>query len=295
MPPSSQTAYQALTAFKPRQAQDVMNEAETKYDIAGKKTRLSSLRGLVTNLESAVEAVDPSVTGRTSGNFTTEAQRSALVSREKQPILGSLAKEQQALGTEQQSFSESQSLATQMASALMNQDQTTYQKLLDEYNATLAAEQAAEQKRQYELNLAEQKRQFDEQQRAAAKASAGGAYNLGSIASALKGGSTPASDPNREAAYVDVQQRISSSNDRELVSDYNATLSSANKGNAKDKLKIQMYQTYRPDLFKSGTSFGGSYTTALKPQTISVPTKASTGAFKSGTVTTPHTVFVGSF
>lgn len=198
MPPSSQTALQSLQAFKPREAKDVMSEAETKYDIAGKKDRLSSLRGLVSNLQSSVEAVDPSVTGRTTGTFTTEGQRSALVNRERQPILGSLAKEQQALGVEQQGFSESQSLATQMASALMNQDQTTYQKLLDTYNATLAAEQAAEQKRQYELNLAEQRRQFDEQQKASKAASAGGSYNLGSIASALKGNTPTAQKTLRQ-------------------------------------------------------------------------------------------------
>ena len=106
MPPSSATAYNSLTAFKPRESKDVMGEAEQKYDIAGRSKRLSSLRGLVGNLQSSVEAVDPSVTGRTSGNFTTEAQRLALVNREQAPILGSLAKEQQALGVEQAGYSD---------------------------------------------------------------------------------------------------------------------------------------------------------------------------------------------
>ncbi len=194
MPPSSQAAYQSLQAFKPREAKDVMGEAEAKYDIAGRKDRLSSLRGLVGNLQSSVEAVDPSVTARTSGTFSTEGQRSALVNRERQPLLGDLARQQSALGMEQQGFSESQSLASQMASALMSQDQTTYQRLLDQYNASMASEQAAEARRQYEMTLAEQKRQFDEQQRAQAAAqraaSSGGGYDVGSIVRAITGGSS---------------------------------------------------------------------------------------------------------
>ncbi len=203
MPPSSQAAYQSLQAFKPREAKDVMGEAEAKYDITGKKDRLSSLRGLVGNLQSSVEAVDPSVTARTSGTFTTEGQRSALVNRERQPILGSLAKEQQALGIEQQGFAESQNLATQMASALMNQDQTTYQKLLDQYNTAKTAEDTAEQRRQYEATLAEQRRQFDEQQKTARSAASGGAYDLAAILKQLGVGGAQ----KEEAKAPEVAQR----------------------------------------------------------------------------------------
>lgn len=204
MPPSSQAAFKTLSAFKPRQAQEVMGEAEQKYGLEDRRTRLSNLRNLVGNLSSAVEAVDPSVTGRTSGTFTTEGQRSALVAREQQPILSNLAKQQQALGIEQQGFSEAQNLATQMASALMSQDQTTYQRLLDQYNAALAAEQAAEMKRQYEATLAEQRRQFDIQQQAQAAArraaSQSTGYNVDAIRKILANTNTQTNRQSTEEA-----------------------------------------------------------------------------------------------
>lgn len=160
--PSSATAYQSLSSFKPRSSQDISTEAETKYGIPEATKRVSSLRGLVGNLQSAVEAVDPSVTGRTSGTFTTEGQRQALISKERSPILGDLGKQQSALSNEVADFNTSQGLATQMVQALKSDDQATYQRLLDQYNAATAAEKAAEEKRQYDENLAEQRRQWNE-------------------------------------------------------------------------------------------------------------------------------------
>lgn len=180
MMPSSAAALSTLSDFnsKRQSAQDIYKGANDQYDVGGGVQRVSSLKGLVGNLQSSLEAVDPSVTGRTTGNFTTEGQRSALVNREQQPILGNLSKTQANLGTEQSNLSTSQGLAAQMASAMIAQDQTKYQSLLDQYNAATAAEQAAEQKRQWQA-------QFDAQQAAAAealrqsKASGAGSYNLG--------------------------------------------------------------------------------------------------------------------
>lgn len=214
MPPSSAQAYNSLTAFKPREAKDVMGEAETKYDIAGQKDRLSSLRGLVSNLSSSVEAVDPSVTGRTSGTFTTEGQRQALVSRERQPILNDLGKQQQALGIQQQGFSESQNLATQMASALISQDQQTYQRLLDQYNVAKQSEAVAEEqrraeesKRQWEATMAENRRQFDAQlaeSKRAAQASAARNFNLSNPTP--KASSGQSAEDAKYQAYIKAQQ-----------------------------------------------------------------------------------------
>jgi len=190
MPPSSAAAYQSLTAFKPRTSTDVQGEADAKYDVAGSQTRLSSLRGLVGNLQSSVEAVDPSVTGRTSGTFTTEGQRQALVSKERAPILGDLSKQQGYASEAQQTLNTSQNLASQMASALLSDDKQTYQRLLDQYNAATAAEQAAEAKRQWEAAQAEQKRQFDaqvaESRRASGSGGAGG-YDVSSLLQGLQG------------------------------------------------------------------------------------------------------------
>lgn len=184
MMPSSAQALSTLSDFnsKRQSAQDIYNTANTQYDVTGGQQRASSLKGLVGNLQSSLDAVDPSVTGRTTGNFTTEGQRSALVNREQQPILGNLSKTQSNLGTEESNLSTSQGLASQLASAMISQDQTKYQSLLDQYNAAVAAEAAAEQKRQYEADMAEKQREYNESlaaSNAAAKAGGAGGYSLG--------------------------------------------------------------------------------------------------------------------
>lgn len=181
MPVASQAAYQSLQAYKPRSASDTVGEAEQKYDVGGYRSRAGNIRGLVSNLENAVEAVDPSVTGRTTGNFTTEGQRQALVSRERAPILGDLSKQQQALGVQEAGLNQAAGLASNYASVLFNQDQGNYQRLLDQYNASVASEKEAEAQRQFEAQMTLQREQMaaqERQQAAATKAaSSSGAGN----------------------------------------------------------------------------------------------------------------------
>lgn len=249
MPPSSATAYESLSSFKPRDAAQVESEANTKYDIPGYTQRLSSLRGNVNNLQSSLEAVDPSVTGRTTGTFTTEGQRQALVAKERTPILTDLGKQQQALGTEQAGYTNAQSLASGMVSALMNQDQQSYQRLLDQYNAATAAEAAAEDKRRFDLQLADQ-----QAARAASAASSdySSYFNTPEV-STTSSSSGVAVDPADQQLFNQVFLRSDGTawGDNELVSDYNATLKSANNGNARDIKKINLYRGTRPDLFGS--------------------------------------------
>lgn len=176
MYPSSQQAFRTLQDYSKnrRSSQDIQRESEAKYDIPGITTRLSRLRSLVGNLENSVEQVDPSVTGRTQGFNVTEAQRSALVNRERAPILSDLSKQQGALGQEQQNFSLSSTLADQMARNIRSDDETGYQRLLDSYNAATASEQQQEAKRQFEANLTLEREKLATQQRAAA---AGNGYD----------------------------------------------------------------------------------------------------------------------
>lgn len=244
MPPSSSAALQSLSTFNTgrKSAQDINTESQAQYGIPESSARLSTLRGLVGNLQSSVNAVDPSVTGRTAGSFVTEGQRQALVNKERTPILGQLGEENTALGNEQQNFNTSSGLASQLASSVLSQDQTKYQSLLDQYNASVASEQAAEQKRQFEATLAEQKRQADQSARAA---SGGGGYDLSTLlgTGANKSLGDPvakASQANADWAYQSVQNFLSKGS-AAAESDYLATLDSANRGNIRDKLKVQLY------------------------------------------------------
>lgn len=174
MPPSSQQAYASLQDYskKRRSTQDIQKEAETKYNVSGISARLSGLRTLVGNLENSLENVDPSVRGRNSGGFVTEGQNQALINREQQPILGSLSKQQRALGDTQEQFSLSSALAGDLARSLRADDETGYQRMLDQYNASVAQEQAAEAKRQFDM-------QMELERKKAAKTSEG--YDIGAI------------------------------------------------------------------------------------------------------------------
>lgn len=171
MLPSSQQAYSSLQDFSKnrRSTQDIQKEAEDKYNVGGISSRLSGLRTLVGNLESSVEQVDPDVTGRLSGGSATEGQRQSLVNRERAPILGSLSKQQGALNNAESQFGLSSSLASELARNIRSDDESSYQRLLDQYNASTAQDQAAEAKRQYDQNLALEKQKAA----TAAKAAAG--------------------------------------------------------------------------------------------------------------------------
>jgi len=246
MPPSSAQAYQTLTDYGStrKKTEDIYKESQDKYDIGGFTSRLSNMRGLVGNLQSSVEAVDPSVTGRTSGSFVSEGQRQALVSKERAPILGDLGKQQQALGQESEAYNVATGLASQLAGAKISEDQNTYQRLLDQYNAAKTAEAAAEEKRRWEAQQAEQVRQFNlqlEESRKAAAASAAAAkaasYNIGGASAAAKSVAPSVQDQ----AYQSVQAYLSQGKQR-AESDFAATLASANRGNAMDKLKVQLYR-----------------------------------------------------
>lgn len=161
MSAATDAATSALQAYKPLDSGSAISSANDQYGVGEGNTRLSALKSIVGNLQSSVEAVDPSVTGRTSGTFTTEGQRSALVSKEQAPILGNLSKEQGALTSQQADVTQKQSLASQMASALLSDDKSKYQRLLDTYNQSTAQDAATEAKRQHDEQAAEAQREFN--------------------------------------------------------------------------------------------------------------------------------------
>lgn len=261
MPPSSADAYNTLTDYNNtrQKTEDIYKGAQDQYDIPGFTSRLSNLRGLVGNLQSSVEAVDPSVTGRTAGTFTTEGQRQALVSKEQAPILGNLSKQQGALGQEQEAYNTASGLASQLASAKINEDQTTYQRLLDQYNTAKAVEAAAEEKRQHDEAMAEQKREFDAQQEATAAQlranqaaiSSAGSYNLG-------GGSSASADPQQVQAQNALTSLFKTNNVNTIANTIKAITDSANRGNTYDKLKLQLLGNY------TNTSYGNLLSQAQK-------------------------------
>lgn len=170
MLPSVQDAYGSLQSFNSSRpaASDYATQANQKFGVDALQGNAQNLQGLVTNLQNSVAAVNPSVTGRTSGTFTTEGQRQALVNREQQPILANLGQQQQAYGQAQSALGTAQTNAGQYANSLYNNDQQHYQQLLDQYSAANSADQFAKQQAASQAQLAEQQREFDLTPRGAA-------------------------------------------------------------------------------------------------------------------------------
>jgi hypothetical protein len=268
MPPSSQQAYQSLQDYskKRRSTQDIQKESEDKYNVSGISSRLSGLRTMVGNLESSLENVDPSVRSRTSSGFATEGQNQALINREQQPILGNLSKQQNAYGDAQQEFSLSSALAGELARSIRSDDESGYQRLLDQYNASLAQEQAAEAKRQFDES------QRLEQQKIKSASGATGGYDIAGLLGSLGlgggggGSNAPAPDPTQQKAYNDVKNLLGKDAKR-IQQEYNAIKKSAGFGNAYDKIKLQLIEQLNPAV----KNFGKNTVSITK----SIPTAVS--------------------
>lgn len=177
MLPSTTDAYNQLQSFNSSRPSPTsfLDQANQKYGVDAANSQVSGLQSTIGNLQNAAAAVAPSVTGRTSGTFTTQGQRDALVNREQAPIITNLNTQGQQLGQAQSAQQQAQSLAGQYASGLASQDQQKYQSLLDQYNAAnaadqfhqqqqAAAQQAASDQAYRQQQLSEQIREFNNPQ-----------------------------------------------------------------------------------------------------------------------------------
>lgn len=239
MSPTTASAQSALSSYNAPSAQDVLSQANNQYGVGADQTRVSDLRGAVANLNSSLEAVDPSVTGRTSGTFTTEAQRSALVNKEQAPIQQNLSDRGTDLSNASSDLNQATGNAGTLAGAIMSQNQQQYQKLLDQYNAATAQDTQAEQTREFNASLAEKT--------AADKASAAAA----NINPASYLGTQTPSTPDKYAS-VDKQGAanaitglLKTNNTTTIANTLKAINASAKNGNLYDQYKQELLQQYQ--------------------------------------------------
>lgn len=244
--PSAADAYTALSSYKAPDAGSVLTQAQGQAGLPAAQQRVSDLQGSVKNLQSSLDAVDPSVTGRTSGTFTTEGQRSALVNKEQAPIQTNLTSASGDLNTATGNLNTANANANTYASAILGQNQQQYQQLLDQYNAAAAEEKQQETVREYNATLADQQAQ----EAAAAKVAAGG------TSAGTGNGATPASntpDPTKaknlsggksqQDAADAVQSLLLSNNANLIKSTVSAIAKSAQYGNTYDQYKLELLQT----------------------------------------------------
>lgn len=165
---------------------DVYNQQQQAFGVGDVRQRVGSIRNTLLNTENALNQVDPSVTGRTSGSLVTEAQRQRLVNLERQPLAAQYGQQQGALSNEQATLSDLLGQAANQSNMIFQGQQQKIGNAKDIYQALTARE--AEQRRQAEADraFALQQQQFEEQKRQALAAARQSAASSNSNNRALK-------------------------------------------------------------------------------------------------------------
>jgi hypothetical protein len=179
--PSAAEALKAYQGFQAPDSATVLTTAQSKYGIPELAKKVADFRTLTGNLSNAVMAVDPSVTARTAGTLTTEGQRSALVARERAPVVQQLQGANDALGTAKEDFSTSDRNARDEASMTIADNSNKRESLLKTFEIANSREEAARQAALEQSKFDESKRQFNEQM-VASKASSKGSTKAASPA-----------------------------------------------------------------------------------------------------------------
>lgn len=113
-------------------------------------------------------------------------------------------------------------------------------------------QQGDQQRDLAERQFAEQQRQFNEQLAAQRRAAAASVARPTFAAPSAP--AAPAQTGIEQVAFNDAYTRLNSQSDDEILSDIRATRESAGYGNQKDLAKLQVYAQYRPDLFDNPNS-----------------------------------------
>lgn len=250
---TSAQALQNLQQFQSgmQKPEDILTGQEQQLGIPQAQTQVQGLRGAIQNTTNLLNNVAPSVYGRTQNSLETNAQASRNIQNEQAPLSATLDKQNTDYGNQENDLQNLLSRAGTLSTLKAQGQDSQLGYLKDIYSALYGQEQDS-------AKMAEQQREFDAAQ-ATSRASSGGGISLGGLG--LGGSSSPTI---QDQAYKAVQAFLKGSN-AQILSDYNATLKSANYGNALDKLKVQLYQQARPDLFKNA---GVLSTIKSAPQTI---------------------------
>lgn len=248
MNPNAESSQQALSQLQQAQSQaqnpnDILANQRQQLGVNGAQETVTGLRGAINNTTKLLKQVAPSVMGRTGNSLVTNAQSGRIIQNEQAPIAQNLTDQ----GTQYTQASEDlgrlEDQAGKAASGLYQgqQDKLSYAQNL--YNTLYQKERDAEASRQAEADRQEQIRQFNEQlaasQRESAASRAAAAKNF--ILTGGKDNAKPDAQPSlQDQVYQSVQSFLDKGS-AAANSDYLATLKSAQNGNEKDKLKVELY------------------------------------------------------
>jgi hypothetical protein len=113
---------------------DALNSALSTYGVPELRKSVKDWRTTLTNTKGALNAVDPSVTGRTSQSLVTEAQRSKMVNNERAPIAQQLTDQNDAYGLANGDLKDAMDQATVEATNKVNDWNTGRANLASQYD-----------------------------------------------------------------------------------------------------------------------------------------------------------------
>jgi hypothetical protein len=244
-PTTSQDALAQLqqTQGSARSAADILGNQRQQLGVNAAQDTVSGLRGAITNTTKLLNQVAPSVMGRTANSLVTNAQATRQIANEQQPISQQLGQTTQDYNTALSDYDRTASRASEAANMEYGDQQNKLSYLQNLYNSLYGREQDA-------AKMAEEQRQFNEQLALSkAKANSGGGNYFDPTPTPPPSSPSAPTSPLQQAKYNDALTRLGRDSDADLVSDYKATLQSANYGNPGDQFKIKVYQQQRPDLF----------------------------------------------
>lgn len=133
----------------------IYNQATTELGIPDARARVQALQTHLVNTQNAINAVDPNVTARTSGNLVTDAQRSRIVNVERQPLQQDYTTQNQAYGTESTNLNNLEGqLNTRVSNETANYN-AKRQGLATQLDTALKQQAAAEATRQFNITSAQ--------------------------------------------------------------------------------------------------------------------------------------------
>lgn len=185
------------TALTPQQ---YLTNQQNALGVSQQREAAQGLRGAIANTTKLLGGVAPSVAGRGANSLMTAAQQNRIVQNETAPIANTLQNQNQQYSSTIQDLNDLESRAAQLANAEYQGQQDKLSYLQNIYN-TLYQREEAEKERQ------EQIRQFNEQMAESRRASGGagggaggyGGFDVGSVISAIQGGSKA---PTAEKKYI---------------------------------------------------------------------------------------------
>lgn len=229
---NSAQALQNLQAFQGqiKAPQDILKDQQTQLGVPQQQQQVSGLRQAITNTTNLLNQVAPSVYGRTQNSLVTSAQAGRQIQNEQAPIATNLNKQETDYTGANSDLDRALQQAAQASSLQVTGQQQQLDNLKSIYGAYYQQEQDAAARELENQKLALAKSQ--------AASSANNGLSLGGLGAAAS--LTPKAPSIQDQAYLSVQNFLKQGNTA-ATSDYAATKASADRGNALDKLKIQLY------------------------------------------------------